>query len=1030
MNDLRRNRLLIFLAAILVRGIVGWIFFGSVDVTNAMLYSPRLFDGEAASAIKVPYLPGIYQYLVWLSGVLAVHTVMPLTFCYKLFPILFDGALAVLVHDAVLPDRRRARNAGLLYALAPVSVIITALHTQWDSIAFSFLLLSFLLIAKQSAKANALAGVAFVLSVLTKPIAIPFLPLLFPAPWVMFRAEHRRRTLATIGGMAACTAAYVAVMFAIGDPLLPAHVEYVLTYAGAGAQLLGLPKLIRYGANRLIHLLPLLLLIPLYWKRLLRREEVVLLTFCAIFGTSGLSPQYLLWLVPFLLVCGRERFAALYGLIAGTFLVIYYHHPGLSGFNMENLGAYAPLKPLAWLAPAATSMGLKTFLFGILGNFFLPLSLLIYFVRETVKSGARTPLEEHEPASSERQLLAPVAIALGLTLAAAIVAWAMPDPTGADFAATMQRKTAQYAMHRYTGPGLVNPHEPTWVIPAHAGVDVMPSPIDAPVIGYVWVFLWVAAVWRAAPRTAEQATAATTPRNVPVAVALAIIAVAAVLVCFAVAVHAQQLRVPHVDEAEYLHAGYLIDAGQRIYRDFFEHHSPLLFQTLAPLVPREIGFTVYDLGAYLTRARKLIGFFGGITLVAMAWLVWRISRWPGAALVVMAPLLAANTTWLRGLVDIRNDVPGLMLFWTGAALLLTQWRTPMRTALCSGTGIGLAFAAALWNPKWPFVSLLLGGVYLFRLWQSWKAGPRVLAVAIASAAAVAAIPLAFIRSAATFTDYINFTFRYSASLFAWFAGKHQPFFDAPLKFCHPAFKGVWPILAGAIGIGFLAWPRLRNRLERAQRWQLAAVLAMMVLAVLEVRFLAPYPNLWAQVFMMWCFTMAAVYATVAGLLIGLVPPRARDAAGALALAAATAVCVIALAPRMKPAGVSTPAYYPTMKHMLEQIEPRDTVWLGVANHPITARDAHYYWFGFNEHVAHIIEMQARGELPAFVPPVRELDLPPCRVARGLDRSVRFLSTGHDLTHLPVAQRCSDFLVRTGRALQPGPPFGGFVKVER
>lgn len=1025
-----RIRLLIFVVAVVVRGVVGWIFFGSVDVTNAMLYSPRLFDGAPPSSIPVPYLPGIYQFLVWLSGVLAVHTAMPLTFCYKLFPLLFDGALAVLVHDAVLPDRRRARNAGLLYALAPVSVIVTALHTQWDAIAFSFLLLSFLLAAKQSAKAHAFAGAAFVLSVLTKPIAIPLLPLLFPAPWRMFRKEHRRHTLAMAGGMAACAAAYLVILFAAGDPLRPETVQYVLKYAGGGAQLMGLPKLLQYNANRLLNLLPILLLVPLYWKRLIGRNEAVLLTFCAFFGTSGLSPQYLLWLVPLFLICGRERFAALYGLITGIFLVVYYENPGLTGFNMENLGAYAPLEPLAWLAPAATNLGLKTFLFGILGNFFLPLSLLIYFVRQTLKSASRTPVDEHEPPATERQLLAPVSVAIALTLVAAVVAWAMPEPTGADFAATMAAKTAQYEMHRYTGPGLVNPHEPTWVIPAHAGIDVQPSLIDAVMVGYLWVLAWVAAAWRAAPRTATEERAAAAPRNVPLAVALSIVAIGAVLVCFAVAVRAQQLRVPHVDEAEYLHAGYLIDAEQRIYRDFFEHHSPLLFQTLALLVPREIGFTVYDVGAYLTSARKLMGFFGAVTLLAVGWLAWRISRWPGAAVVVMAPLLLANTTWLRGLIDIRNDVPGLMLFWTGAALLLTQWSAPMRAAMCSGIGIGLAFAAALWNPKWPFVSLLLGGVYLFRVWQARKGGPRAVAAAVAWAALVAAIPLALIRSAATFTDYVNFTFRYSASLFAWFADKHQPFFDTPLKFCHPAFKGPWPILAGAIGIALLAWPRLRNRLDVAQRWQLAAVLAMMVLAVLEVRFLAPYPNLWAQVFMMWCFTMAVVYATVAGMLIGLVPPRAREAAGALAIAAAVAVCITALAPRMTPAGITAPTYYPTMKHMLEQLKPRHSVWLGAGNHPITVRDAHYYWFGFNEHVAHNVELQKRGALPPFLPPVREEDLPPCRVARGLDRRVLFLSTGHDLTHLPLAQRCTDFLLRSGRALQPGPPFGGFIKIER
>ena len=495
-KSMTTGRIWIFVVAVVSRCVVGWIFFGSVDLTNAMLYSAQLFDGAPASTINVPYLPGIYQFLVWLSGVLAVHTALPLAFCYKLFPIFFDGALAVLVHDARLPDRRRARNAGFLYALAPVSIIITALHTQWDAIAFCFLLLSFLLIAKRSEKASVLAGFAFVVSVLVKPVAIPFLPLLFPAPWRMFNADHRRRTIATIGGIAVCAGIYLVVMFAMGDPVQMAHIENVLKYARGGVQLIGLPRLIGWAESRLFNLVPVLLLVPLYWKRLIRREEAVLLILCALFGTSGLSPQYLLWLVPFFLVCGRERFAALYTLVAGIFLVIYYHHPGLTGFNMENLGAYAPLKPLSWLAPAATFMTAKTFLFGALGNVVLAVSLLIYFVVAVVKSGRREPMDEQETELSPSQLLGPVLVGIAVVVLAGMVAWTLPGTTREQFEQTVATKTAHYAMDRYEGPGLVNRHEPTWVIRAYSGRPVTPSPVDATTIGYVWILLWAGAAWR------------------------------------------------------------------------------------------------------------------------------------------------------------------------------------------------------------------------------------------------------------------------------------------------------------------------------------------------------------------------------------------------------------------------------------------------------------------------------------------------------------------------------------------------------
>lgn len=443
-----RDRAVVFLVALTVRGAVAWIFFGSVDLTNAMLYTAHLFDGAAPSSIPVPYLPGAYQLLIRLSGVLAMETAVPLAFAYKVFPLVFDAAIAALIADV------RGRKTGLLYALAPVSVIITAIHTQWDAIALELLLFSLLIVARWPV----LAGAAFVLSVLVKPIAIPFVPLLL--------------TKRSAIGMAACASAYLVTMYALGDPLTWTSMKGVAYYATWGAQPFGLPVITGGQVNRLLALAPLLLLVPLCWKGRITRLEAVTLFLAFIVASSGMSPQYLMWIVPFLLICGNRRYAALYSLAAGLFLLTYYRHTGPDGFNYENLGALAPLRPLSWLTPSITD----TPLFTILGSAVIPLSALAFFVVQLLTAMRRAPAGETAPPVS----FWPTAVAMAVVIAALMM------PATQRFTTA---KTAQYAMTRHHGPGLRHPGEPTWII------EERRSPVNAASIGCVWVILWSAAAW-------------------------------------------------------------------------------------------------------------------------------------------------------------------------------------------------------------------------------------------------------------------------------------------------------------------------------------------------------------------------------------------------------------------------------------------------------------------------------------------------------------------------------------------------------
>jgi hypothetical protein len=79
----------------------------------------------------------------------------------------------------------------------------------------------------------------------------------------------------------------------------------------------------------------------------------MLLFYLCCLATTGLSPQYLLWPLPLLLVTNRLGLAAFYTSVGTLFLLLYYSNPWTSFYASENLGVFAPLRGLSWLLPPA-----------------------------------------------------------------------------------------------------------------------------------------------------------------------------------------------------------------------------------------------------------------------------------------------------------------------------------------------------------------------------------------------------------------------------------------------------------------------------------------------------------------------------------------------------------------------------------------------------------------------------------------------------------------------------------------------------
>jgi hypothetical protein len=261
--------------------------------------------------------------------------------------------LAVLVYDLVRRhEPRLALRAGLLYALSPLALLITSFQGQWDAIALFFLLLAFGLLedGMHDWRKEMVFGALFGISVLIKPIGLPFL-LLFPS-----RRRHGKWFIEwpAILGLTIVLGIAFGVFGSYGYSTIDVLIE-ILAYSNKGVQTFGLPFALplTHWHIRLWIVIPMAVLAVRYHKRKLMAMDAMLLFYLCCLSTTGLSPQYLLWPLPLLLVTRRLRLAAFYTAIATAFLLLYYSNPWTSYYAFENLGVFAPLRSLSWLLPPA-----------------------------------------------------------------------------------------------------------------------------------------------------------------------------------------------------------------------------------------------------------------------------------------------------------------------------------------------------------------------------------------------------------------------------------------------------------------------------------------------------------------------------------------------------------------------------------------------------------------------------------------------------------------------------------------------------
>ncbi len=493
----------------------------------------------------------------------------------------------------------------------------------------------------------------------------------------------------------------------------------------------------------------------------------------------------------------------------------------------------------------------------------------------------------------------------------------------------------------------------------------------------------------------------------------ALLAAAAILTCHLVAIQGLAARPLHYDENEALHASWLMAAGKRIYRDFFEDHPPHLSLMLHAVLPGG-DLLKTDVPLWTVRARQLSGAFGAIAVGAVMLFAWRMTRSPAAPIVAAATLLASSQIWSRGLTDIRAEAPTLALFWVGIVLLTWSGAPTLAQSLRAGIGIGLLFFASVWNPKWPLESLLMGVVFLHFLWML-RSRPRLLAAAVAPAVVIAAIALLPLFTVTTPGDYLFFNFRFKSAVVSDFTANAwiiEFFRRVPVwQSAAPQHRWYWIVPALALAIAAM---RVWKPEDRRLAW---IAIALCASALFEFRFVYPYPYLWAQYLVMVAMTASLAYALLAAMLEAAAKRWSRGAllrlgVPTVVIATATVVTVLALREktfsvfRSAPAGWT--AYWDAQRALQHSLVAGETVWISPPRHPVAAFDASYYWYNFRESAPSAI--RARAQYPELLPSIDFAGLPPCTATRG---DIRFLELGDWMPFLDGVCRCAESAFNDG-----------------
>ncbi len=295
-------------------------------VTDALLGGREVY---AASLGRHPYLP-FQMYIMGAMAMLSAATGLPFVVAIKLPAILADVAIAGLIYRLVAVRRGHewAAYLALLYALNPVSLLVSAYHGQFEAVTLLLLVVAWALWERRQAGASA---TTLGLAILNKTWPIILLPVFF-IRLDNWRARSRYALIA-LGIPALVVVAYLLAYNADPMTMLGRALTHrgVAGYWGPSAVLFpwaaARPALQPLADALLALRNPLLfvaVLLALAWTQRQPALDALLTLQLAVFAvTVGFGIQWLVWPVPFALLAGQSRWLRVYSLAAALMLAVH-----------------------------------------------------------------------------------------------------------------------------------------------------------------------------------------------------------------------------------------------------------------------------------------------------------------------------------------------------------------------------------------------------------------------------------------------------------------------------------------------------------------------------------------------------------------------------------------------------------------------------------------------------------------------------------------------------------------------------------
>jgi hypothetical protein len=324
----------IFLTALALRLVPAMTTFGATTdmATFEFVQKAALSGNHDLYMGHAPYLPFI-SYVLHLLGLMNVVLRLPAYFVIKLVPVAFDSAMIFPIF-LLTGDRGAAGK----YAWNPATMMISAIHGQFDAVTMFFVVLALYFV---SGKASRVAsGLCFGAAVQSKwwPVML--------SPVILLRLKGKDAAVFVLS--------WVAVFLAFSFPYLSSDPGLMLKpfeylgvprdygIAGLMYYLTKLTHAERSVFSVLIHILRVVCIIGLAWAVVVSRKWeatssafFILLTFYLL--CPGWAVQYFEWLTVFLFLTGRYR-SVLYHLFTvflflAYFLIVAFNSSGMLGMS-------------------------------------------------------------------------------------------------------------------------------------------------------------------------------------------------------------------------------------------------------------------------------------------------------------------------------------------------------------------------------------------------------------------------------------------------------------------------------------------------------------------------------------------------------------------------------------------------------------------------------------------------------------------------------------------------------------------------